>query len=175
MSASSLAVCSVHHSIQSDRRARSHGRGDDTTVAGHPFSLVTCKSRIPRGQNRQMPYTCTNSQSGIPLASYPFSNVSIPVCAPMCAQTQSRAVHTHTRSLATPVTLPYHSCLFPIQSHRREFMTSAPRMVSRLALGPAFLLIARIVHSPFGQVLKGIKEWKLPEECSEQWKAYKPA
>jgi len=24
-------------------------------------------------------------------------------------------------------------------------------------------------------VLKGIKQWKLPEECTEQWKAYKPA
>ena len=24
-------------------------------------------------------------------------------------------------------------------------------------------------------VLKGIKQWKLPEECAEQWKAYKPA
>ena len=24
-------------------------------------------------------------------------------------------------------------------------------------------------------VLKGVKQWKLPEECTEQWKAYNPA
>ena len=24
-------------------------------------------------------------------------------------------------------------------------------------------------------VLKGLKQWKLPEECIEQWQAYKPS